>query len=158
MRSIHCFALLTCMALPGCQSPSNDPKATTPVASADPAPIVPATPVAAATEAVIRGRAMYFEKIKLPPGGYLVVQLIDNQLADTPNAVIAQMRLDDVAGAPYDFALPYDPSKLRPNGQYGLHASLYGSGHNLIFTTDTRVPFTPGTEDVGEFKIGRAHV
>ncbi|MBC7991332.1 MAG: YbaY family lipoprotein [Luteimonas sp.] len=162
MRLIYCFALAACVAVSGCQSPSSDSSATTPAATADAAAVSPATPTAPIGQAVIRGRAMYYEKIKLPPGGYLVVQLTDNQLADTPKAVIAQTRLDDVAGAPYDFTLPYDPSKLRPNGQYGLHASLYGPQGDLIFTTDTRVPFTPGIEDVGEFRMkmvnGRADI
>ena len=162
MRSIHCFVLAACVAVSGCQSPSSDSSATRPAATADTAAVPPAAPAAPIAQAVIRGRAMYYEKIKLPPGGYLVVQLIDNQLADTPKAVIAQIRLDDVAGAPYDFTLPYDPSKLRPNGQYGLHASLYGPQGNLIFVTDTRVPFAPGTEDVGEFRMkmvnGRADI
>ncbi|MEP6634893.1 MAG: YbaY family lipoprotein, partial [Luteimonas sp.] len=76
--------------------------------------------------------------------------------ADTPAAVIAQTRLDNVAGSPYDFALPYDPSKLRANGQYGLHAGLYGAKGDLIFVTDTRVPFTPGHQDVGEFRMKMA--
>jgi uncharacterized lipoprotein YbaY len=159
MRSIYRFALALagCVAVSGCQSPSSDSSAATPATTTDTASVAPAAPASPSAQAVIRGRAMYYEKIKLPPGGYLVVQLIDNQLADTPKAVIAQTRLEDVAGAPYDFVLPYEPAKLRPDGQYGLHASLYGPQGNLIFVTDARVPFTPGTEDVGEFRMKMAN-
>lgn len=109
----------------------------------------------AATQAVIRGRATYLERIKMPPGADLVVQLIDHQRADTPQAVIASVQLDDVAGPPYQFALPYDPAKLRANGMYGLHASLRGPDGELWFVTDTRVPVTPGSNDVVEFRMVR---
>jgi len=157
MRTIpwSSLALAVCISLAGCQSPSNDANTAQPAAEATPAP-TSANPAAApfpATQAVIRGRAMYYEKIKMRPGGHLVVQLIDSQLADTPKAVSVQTRLDDVAGSPYDFTLPYDPSKLRANGLYGLHASLYGPEGDLIFVTDTRVPLTPGQQDVGEFRM-----
>jgi uncharacterized lipoprotein YbaY len=159
MRSIPCrsLALAIGLALAACQSPSSDAGTDTPPV-AETAPTqqraVASTPSATpATQAVIRGRAMYAEKIKMPPGGYLVLQLIDSQLADTPKAVIAQTRLDDVAGSPFDFSLSYDPSKLRPQGLYGLHASLYGPEGALLFVTDTRVPFTTGQGDVGEFRM-----
>lgn len=107
------------------------------------------------TQAVIHGRATYLERIKMPPGADLVVQLIDQQLADTPQAVIASLQLDDVAGPPYEFTLPYDPSKLRGNGMYGLHASLRGPDGALWFVTDTRVPVTPGNNDVVELRMVR---
>lgn len=147
------LAFALCVALAACQSPSGNADGSTPAAT-EAAPTNSGTATPAATgQAVIHRRAMYLEKIKMRPGGYLVVQLIDHQLADTPNAVIAQVRLDDIAGSPFDFSLPYDPSKLRANGLYGLHASLYGPEGDLVFVTDTRVPFVPGTDDVGEFRM-----
>src|SRR6476659_5343068 len=94
----------------------------------------------------IHGRATYLERIKIPPGADFTVQLIDNQLADTPAAVIATTTLADVAGPPYDFALQYDPAKLRPNGQYGLSATLRGADGGLLFNTPTRIPVTPGEQ------------
>jgi uncharacterized lipoprotein YbaY/uncharacterized membrane protein len=104
----------------------------------------------------IHGRATYLERIKIPPGADFTVQLIDNQLADTPNAVIATTTLEDVAGPPYEFALQYDPAKIRPGGQYGLHANLRGADGGLLFVTDTRVPVTPGDQKVVEFRMKRA--
>lgn len=109
----------------------------------------------ATTQAVIRVRATYLERIKMPPGADLVAQLVDQQLADTPQAVIASLQLDDVAGPPYEFTLPYDPSKLRANGMYGLHASLRGPDGELWFATDTRVPVTPGNDNVVELRMVR---
>ena len=145
MRIPPLLAVAMTAALGACQP---GPKTT-----ADPGPSanVPATSAPTA----IHGRATYLERIKMPPGADLVVQLVDNQLADTPQAVIASIRLDDVAGPPYEFTLPYDAAKLRPGGMYGLHANLHGPDGELWFVTDTRVPVTPGSSDVVEFRMVR---
>src|SRR6478735_11120229 len=71
-------------------------------------------------------------------------------------AVLATTTLEDVAGPPYDFALQYDPAKLRQNGQYGLSATLRGADGGLLFVTDTRVPVTIGDTKVVEFRMLRA--
>lgn len=145
MRLPPLLAIAMTAALGACQP---GPKAT---ADPDPSANVPA----ASAPTSIHGRATYLERIKMPPGADLVVQLVDNQLADTPKAVIASIRLDDVAGPPYEFTLPYDATKLRPGGAYGLHANLHGPDGALWFVTDTRVPVTPGSSDVIEFRMVR---
>ena len=103
----------------------------------------------------IRGSAFYREKILLPRDVELRVELIDNQLADTRQAIIAQQTFRGMPGPPYAFALDYDPAKLRDGGSYGLHAGLYSPGGELLFVTDTRVPVTPGDEDTVEFRLTR---
>jgi len=111
----------------------------------------PAQPVAA-----IHGRAIYLERIAPPPGATLSVQLVDNQLADTPAAVVASADFSDLEGPPFAFTLPYDPAKVRPNGMYGLHAGLRDAQGKLWFVTDTRVPVTPGASAPVEFRMVRA--
>lgn len=106
--------------------------------------------------AVIQGRALYLERIAPPPGATLSVQLVDNQLADTPAAVVASADFHDLKGPPFAFTLPYDPAKLRPNGMYGLHAGLRDAQGTLWFVTDTRVPVTPGASAPVEFRMVRA--
>ncbi|WP_242107927.1 YbaY family lipoprotein [Luteimonas aquatica] len=149
MRPILILALpLACM-LAACQSPAggamnNEPNSSTAASEGAAAP--------PAAGAVIRGKATYLQRIKIAPGAYLTVQLIDGRLMDTPKAVLAQTTVKDVAGPPYAFELPYDPAKLRADGgMYGLHAALYGADGSLLFVTDTRVPYSPGHDDVGEF-------
>lgn len=142
MRTSPSFIVVAlCLALGACQS-----------APEQPAPDAGA-PAPAATQAVIRGKATYLQRIALAPGATLRVQLIDSQLADTPAAVLADRTFTGLAGPPYAFALPYDPGKLRPGGMYGLQASLRDADGRLMFVTDTRVPFTPGQDDVGEFRM-----
>ncbi|MBD9376648.1 YbaY family lipoprotein [Pseudoxanthomonas sp. PXM04] len=112
-----------------------------------PAGDAPATPAATApaVAATITGAASYRERIAPPPGAVLTVQLIDNQLADTPTAIIASAEIKDAKGPPFAFELPYDAGKLRPNGSYGLHASLRDADGKLWFVTDTRTSVVPGS-------------
>ena len=131
------------LALAACQSPAT-------------APTPDGTPTSSQPAAVIQGRALYLQRIAPPPGAVLSVQLIDNQLADTPAAVIASAEFTDVQGPPFAFSLPYDPAKLRPNGQYGLHAGLRDGEGKLWFVTDTRVPVTPGSAKPVEFRMVQA--
>ena len=104
----------------------------------------------------LHGRATYLERIKIPPGADFTVQLIDTQLADTPNAVIATTTLEDVAGPPYDFSLQYDPAKVRATGHYALSATLRGVDGGLLFNTPSSIAVTPGDPKVVEFRMMRA--
>ena len=120
-------------------------------------PTTPAADAPIPTESnFIHGSAWFAERIKIAPGADFTVQLIDNQLADTPNAVIATTTLENVAGPPYDFSLQYDPAKIRPNGQYGLSATLRGVEGELLFNTPERIPVTPGDQKKVEFRLVRA--
>nr|WP_295383318.1 YbaY family lipoprotein [Pseudoxanthomonas sp.] len=92
----------------------------------------------------IHGEAAYRERIAAPPGAVLTVQLIDNRLADTPTAIIASTEVKDAKGPPFAFDLPYDAAKIRPDGSYGLHASLRDGTGKLWFVTDTRTNVVPG--------------
>lgn len=104
----------------------------------------------------VTGTATYRERILPPPGSTLRVQLVDNLLADTPNAVIADAMVKDVGGPPIAFTLPFDPAKLRANGQYGLHATLAGPYGAPLFASVTRVPVDPAANKPVE--IGMVHV
>jgi uncharacterized lipoprotein YbaY len=119
-------------------------------------------PAAAATpQAVVHGRATYLERILLAPGATLDVQLIDDTVADASNgaaaaATIASARWNDLHGPPYDFALPYDPSRVDANGRYSLRATLRDAGGRLEFATERRVDVVPGTRETVEFRLVRA--
>lgn len=110
----------------------------------------PATPIADNAAApqrtnAISGTATYNERLTLPAGTQLRVQLIDNQLADSTAAVVASIDLPAPANPPFAFTLPFEPGKLRASGDYGLHASLRDAEGRLWFATDTRTPATPGS-------------
>ena len=149
------LAIAVAIALSGCPEKS---------ATQEAAPAAASTAATAATTAnapiptesnFIHGSAFFLERLKLPPGADFTVQLIDNQLADTQQAVLAETTLEDVAGPPYNFSLQFDPAKIRPNGMYGLHASLRGVDGDLLFNTPERVAVTPGDPKVVEFRLFR---
>jgi uncharacterized lipoprotein YbaY len=100
-------------------------------------------PSSGAAQKVITGTATYLERVKMPPGASLHVQLIDNHMADTQKAVMSEITMKDVAGPPYKFTLPYDPDKLSDVGVYTLNATLYGPDGQLWFATKERQPFDP---------------
>lgn len=118
----------------------------------------PPTGTAPATGAQVRvhGEAIYFEKMLLPEGNRLRVQVIDTQLADSPQAVIAE-QVSTVGNGPYAFELDVPRQRLRAGGRYGLHASLTMPDGALRFVTDTRVPLTIG-EDSTDVHIGRVRL
>lgn len=124
------------LALVACQPSTPPPPAAIPDSSN--APITPA-------QTVIKGTATYRERIALPSGSQLQVQLVDRQLADSPAAVIASIDIAATQGPPFAFTLPFDPAKLRANGEYGLRASVRDSDGRLWFATDSHTPATPGS-------------
>ena len=141
------LAAAIALVLPACQSRDRGVSAPGP---AD----MPYGEVPAAQGSIV-GTATYRERIPVP-GAQLHVQLIDDRLADTQTAVIADKHIVDAAGPPYRFTLPFDPAKVRDGGRYGLHASLYDSDGRLWFVTDTRTPVTPGQEIAVQLAMVRA--
>ena len=143
-RSLPWLPLLGALALAACQPMTN--------VRTEPAGSIPP-----ASQAVIHGSATYLERIALPPGSTLQVQLVDTRLADTPAAVIAQQTFGDLKGPPFAFDLRYDASRIRAGDDgYALHAGLYDANQALMFVTDSRVPVQPGSDQVVSFRMVRA--
>ena len=119
------------------------------------APAAPESTVIPDTEARVRiqGEAVYFEKILMPEGSQLCVQLIDNQLADTPRAALAE-QVTSVGSGPYEFQIDVPRARLREGGLYGLHASVSMPDGALRFVTDTRVPVAIAADSV-DVHVGR---
>lgn len=107
----------------------------------------------------VQGEAVYFEKILMPAGSQLRVQLLDNQLADTQQAVLAE-QVFTVGAGPYEFAIDVPRAQLRDGGRYGLHVSVSMPDGELRFVTDTRVPVEIGSNalDVHVGRIRLHHV
>ncbi|MGY4515898.1 MliC family protein [Lysobacter sp. HA18] len=131
MHTRTLIALAACSTLlAGC--PSHPPTATT-TTSAD-----TATPLTS----LVRGNATYVERIKMPPGASLQVELIDAAL----QKVVVAKTFDDVAGPPYPFELRV-PTDARPAG-YALRATLTGPDGVRWFETPAPVGVTPGGDAV----------
>lgn len=133
--------VLTALVLAACQTPS-PPHTAGAAAMPD-----------ADAHVHVQGEAVYFEKILMPEGSRLRVQVIDGQLADSPQAVIAE-QVTTVGNGPYDFGIDVPRARVRAGGMLGLHASVSMPDGALRFVTDTRVPVTIAPDDI-DVHVGR---
>lgn len=87
----------------------------------------------------VTGKAFYLEKIALPPGAMLHVKVVDMQHADAALGAVAG---DDFNASlvPIPFELEVKSSKIEPNKQYGVSASLRDVDDKLMFSTAAPVP------------------
>jgi putative lipoprotein len=87
----------------------------------------------------ITGTVLYRERIALPPGAEVTVELQDVSRADAPAEVLAKTRMPAEGGPPYPFELSYDPAAIDERMRYALRATITAEGR-LLFTTDTHHP------------------
>lgn len=88
--------------------------------------------------ATLTGSATYRERIAVPPGAVLEVQLADISRADVAADVLSSKRYA-LQGVPADFSLDYDEALIETNMTYAVSASIRLDG-KLLFTTDTVYP------------------
>ena len=93
----------------------------------------------------IEGEVLYRERILLPPGAQLTVQLEDISQSDAPAVVVvsATQALNGTA-PPYPFALEIDSSALQAASQYALRARIELDGQVRFTNTDYIDPFADG--------------
>lgn len=92
--------------------------------------------------AQIQGSVFYRERIMLPPGAEVDVQLQDISRPDAMATVLASLLLTPEGGPPYDFAIAYDPARIDERKRYALRATI-SVGDKLLFTsTDYIDPFS----------------
>lgn len=106
----------------------------------------------AATD-VIRGSVTYRERMALPPGVSLEVELIDVSKADAPAVVIASDDQPVVRQVPIPFTLAYDPAAIDPKNSYALTARLTLDGATLFRSTATTPVLTGGAGDTPEILL-----
>jgi putative lipoprotein len=105
---------------------------------------------------VIRGEVIYLERIALPPGAEVSVELEDVSRADAPAVVLASTRFEAEGGPPYPFELTYDPADIDERMRYALRAAI-SLGDELLFTTDTHhPPFAADEHDLRVRKVDGA--
>lgn len=122
--------------------PTNAAPTTPPAGAAAATPAgAAATPPAAAGTAALSGKlaakVSYLERIMLPPGATVKVQLVDVSRADAPAIVINEKSLVTTGGPPYAFELTYDPAKIDPSHSYAVQARIERDG-KLIYINDAR--------------------
>jgi putative lipoprotein len=95
-------------------------------------------PGAIAAESItITGEVLYRERIALPPNAILTVRLSDVSLADAPETVVAEQKIDPAGQVPIKFELKVDPAVVQPNVNYALQARITVDDR-LMFINDER--------------------
>lgn len=100
-----------------------------------------------AGDAILKGTVMYRERMMLPQGAQVQVQLADVSLADAPAIILASTTVSDATASPIPFSLEYDPALLKGGHSYALQARIM-LGDNLLFINDTRHAFQPEDAEV----------
>ena len=89
--------------------------------------------------ATVRGEITYRERIAVPPGAQLEVQLLDVSRADAPSETIGGVTLSDIGQPPYPFEIAYRPEQIIASHTYVVQARLTHQGR-LLFITDQAYP------------------
>ena len=92
----------------------------------------------------VTGTVFYLERIALPPGAVLKVQLIDGSIADAPADVIAQETIQVTTQVPIPFSLSYDPHRIIPSHTYAVQARIEVDGKLRFINTSSNPVVTNG--------------
>lgn len=107
MRFLKCVAWLGFAAVLGAQGPEN----------------------------TIEGRALYRERMAMPAGAKLIVELLDVSRADAPSVVLAKTEMEGIGQVPVPFLLAFDAGKLDQRMRYQVAARLEAAGRVFFRTT-----------------------
>lgn len=86
------------------------------------------------TMARVEGAVLYRERMLLPPGAEVEIQLQDISKADAMATVLASVHLTPEGGPPYPFAIEYDPVRIDSRMRYALRATI-SVGDRLMFSS-----------------------
>jgi putative lipoprotein len=105
--------------------------------------------------ATIKGTAGYRERMALPEGAVLEVELLDISRADAPAVRLASLRLQPQGQVSIPFTLHHDPALIDERYSYAVSARILHDGR-LLFVSDTIHPvLTRGAGDTVEVGLVR---
>ena len=84
----------------------------------------------------ILGSVVYRERMMLPPGSELEIQLQDVSRADAPASVLASVMIRPDGGPPYSFSIDYNPGQIDERMRYALRATIRLNDRLLFTNTD----------------------
>ncbi len=88
---------------------------------------------------VVTGEVYYRERIAMPPGAVVRVQVADVSLADAPADVIGSQVIENPGNVPVKFSVPYDASKIQQGRTYAVSARIEVDG-KLEWISTTHIP------------------
>jgi putative lipoprotein len=97
---------------------------------------------AVAAQVTLSGEVTYRERIALPAGATLRVQLVDTTASGSPIRVDAEAAIDTPGQVPLTFTLNFDERAIDPSHEHALLAEI-SSGLELWFHNGTPYPVKP---------------
>ncbi len=85
----------------------------------------------------VDGTLIYLERLALPPGAVVAVELRDTSRVDAPARTLATQRLPASQGPPFTFSLSVPAAEIDPRAALSVFAAIR-DGERLMFITDTR--------------------
>jgi putative lipoprotein len=94
-----------------------------------------------AESARVEGQVVYRERMALPPGAQVEIQLQDISRADAMATVLEKVLLTPDGGPPYPFVIDYDPGRIDSRARYALRATIRAGDRLMFSTTEYVDPF-----------------
>lgn len=89
----------------------------------------------------IEGEVFYRERMLLPPGAQLEIQLQDISRADAMATVLESVVIAAEGGPPYPFVIEYDPARIDARMRCALRATITLDDRLMFTTTEYIDPF-----------------
>jgi putative lipoprotein len=103
--------------------------------------------------AAVTGTVFYLERMALPPGAVLTVQLVDASIADAPADVIAKETKTLTTQVPIPFSLSYDPKKIILLHTYAVQARIEVDGKLRFINTTANPVITNGKPTTVDIRV-----
>jgi uncharacterized lipoprotein YbaY len=103
----------------------------------------------------VSGTVFYRERIALPPGAVVVVQVLDTSRADAPSTTLAETRFEPETQVPVRFTVTGPRSAFTASGSYAVAARIEVDG-SLAWASDTHHAVTPNGPNEVEILVRRA--
>lgn len=91
--------------------------------------------------AAIEGEVFYRERMLLPPGAEVEVQLQDISRADAPASVMATVMFKPQGAPPWPFSIAFQPAEIDERRRYALRATVSRDGQLLFSSNEYIDPF-----------------
>jgi putative lipoprotein len=86
----------------------------------------------------VTGSVSYRERMALPPGSVVRVQIQDVSIADAPTTILGeQVIITEGEQVPFSFAISYAASEIQENRRYSVAARITDPDGRLLFISDT---------------------
>lgn len=95
--------------------------------------------------ASVTGNIFYRERIALPKGSIIKIQLVDVSLQDAPSITISEQEIITTGQqVPISFKLDYSPTEIKPNHTYAVQARIEVDNQLTFITTEQYQVITKG--------------